>query len=318
MKLFFFYMNFLICISHILDEIRKDIINKGLLYLPKRDNVNILKMAVEMSNVKEQYSMTEAETAYFVFKWISQNIDYDCYGSNHGNIINEYFIAYREGKGGEVGISDLFNNMCEFLNIESHIIFGSEKYMTRNLTRLIELRETSWNSVLIGENYYLLDIAKGFGYCDGDLFIRTNNDNNNYFGINPEVSIRLRFPNDNSWQLLSKPVTKAEFNSMAILNNDFFKAFKTISPDVQTLRSGDEVKVKLTFDKPIDSIDKTEVIALLDTLDKEHSPEWIKIKDLKFSNETYEFTFNIGNAGYLHINIRINSSSYGIATYEVY
>ena len=217
MKLFFLYMNFLICISHILDEIRKDIINTALLYLPKREKVNILKMAVEISKEIEQYSMTEAETAYFIFKWIGQNIDYDCYGSNHGNIISESYMVYREGKGGEFGISDLFNTMCGFLGVESNIIFGTEKYMTRNLSHLIELRETSWNTVLIGENYYLLDISKGLGYCDGDIFTRTHNDNDNYFGINPEASIRLRFPNDNSWQLLSKTITKDEFISMALL-----------------------------------------------------------------------------------------------------
>ena len=317
MKLLYLFLSFLFSFSHILDEIRKDIINKGLLYLPKRDDANILKMAVEMSKAIEQYSMTEAETAYFIYKWIGQNIEYDCYGSNHGNIINDSFIAYREGKGGEAGISDLFNTMCGLLNIESHIILGIEKYSTRNLTHLIDLRETSWNSVFIEEKYYLLDIVKGLGYCSGDKFTRTQGKNDDYFGISPEASIRQRFPNDNNWQLLSKPVTKAEFNSMALLHNDFFKVFKTISPDVQTLRNGHEVKIKLTFDKPIGSVDNVEVVAFLNSLSKEYLPEYIIIDDLKISNGTCEFTSYIGN-GYLDITLVINSTSYGIVTYEVY
>ena len=38
-------------------------------------------MILEMSNVKKEYAMTDAESAYFVFKWIGQNIEIDCLGN---------------------------------------------------------------------------------------------------------------------------------------------------------------------------------------------------------------------------------------------
>ena len=78
MKFLFLFLSFLICSSSLLDNVRKEIIDKALLYLPKRVNVNFLKMSNEMLNAKIEYSMNEEESAYFVYKWIAQNIEYNC------------------------------------------------------------------------------------------------------------------------------------------------------------------------------------------------------------------------------------------------
>ena len=58
---------------------------------------------------------------------------------------------------------------------------------------------------------------------------------------------------DKKWQLLSEPVTKDEFSSMALISEGFFKYFKTFSPDVQTLRNEKNIKIVMTFDKPIEN-----------------------------------------------------------------
>ena len=47
MKFIFLLLSFIICSSNLLDNVKKDIIDIALLYLPKRENVNILKMASE-------------------------------------------------------------------------------------------------------------------------------------------------------------------------------------------------------------------------------------------------------------------------------
>ena len=154
MKIYFLFLNFLFSFSNILDEIRIGSINNGLFYLPPRENVDLLKMANEMSKIKDQYSKTEAETAYFIFKWISRKIKYDCYGKNHGGIITEPFETYREGRGGDEGITGLYSIMCGLLNIESHAIFGIEKYITYDSENPVEIREKYWNSVLINDSYY--------------------------------------------------------------------------------------------------------------------------------------------------------------------
>ena len=313
MKLIILFLNFLICFSNILENIRKEIVDKALLYLPKRETENILKMVTEMSKAREQYSMSEGEVAYFVYKWVAQNIEIDC--REDENIIEPY-ITYREGKGKELGILSLYDTMCGLLSIESHIVNGLIKYRTSNKTKLIDNKEYTWSSVLIDNNYYLLDLMMGFGYCYKNEFTRTLSRVDSYFGILPEESIRYRFPNDNKWQLLSKPITFEEFKHQGILESGFFKFFKTISPDVQTFTEK-TFKIKLTFDKPIGPLNSDDVVVFNDNLDGIHTPALFFIYDLKVSDGACEFSFQ-PTTGYIDFALMINSTYYPIATYEVY
>ena len=318
MKICLLLLNIIFCFSHILDEIRIDLVNKGIAYLPPRENVDLLKMANEISKIKDQYSMTEAETAYFIFKWISRKLGYDCYGENHGGIITEPLETYREGRGGDEGLARLFTTICGLLNIESQVIFGIEKYITYNFENPVEIREKYWNSVMINDSYYLVDIMGGMGYCSGDQFNYPIHFGNYDFGLNPESFIRHKFPNDNKWQLISNPITKAVFNSMAYLYDDFFKLFKTIYPDVLILRNGNElVKITLTFENPI-SIDNLEVTAkFYYHWGEEYIEEYINIINLKIANGALEFSPYITKSGFLTIYLSLNSSFYYLVTYLV-
>ena len=244
MKFLFLYLNFLICFSSLLDEVDKELVDNSLLKLPKRENIDILKMILEMSKVKEEYEMNDAEAAYFVYKWIGQNIEIDCLGNKYGNSSTIPATTYKEGKGGYIGISGLFNTICSFLDIESNTIFGKKKTITNNYTgNLIDLIDYSWNYISIDNKYYLIDVANGLGQCSGDRFYKSQRDD--YFGIEPELSIRHRFPNDKKWQLLSEPITEEKFKSQSILNGDFFKCFKSITPDIQTIKNQKYLKIKL-------------------------------------------------------------------------
>ena len=137
--------------------------------------------------------------------------------------------------------------ICGFLNIESNTIFGIKKEMTRNFTNLIKINEYAWNYIVIDNKYYLIDIASAIDKCENVPF---RSDDVYFFGINPEFSIRHRFPNDKKWQLLSKPITEDKFKSQAILYGGFFEYFKSFSPDIQTLRFEDNMKIKLTVKDP--------------------------------------------------------------------
>jgi len=62
-------------VSKLISMVRMEIIDKSLKDLPRRKDVNILKMVSKMVNAKEKYSLNEAESAYLIFKWISKNIE---------------------------------------------------------------------------------------------------------------------------------------------------------------------------------------------------------------------------------------------------
>ena len=68
--------------SLLLGDIREDIIDSALLNLPKRESVDILKMSLSMADEKEKNSLTDAETAFLIYKWIAKNIAIDCYYYN--------------------------------------------------------------------------------------------------------------------------------------------------------------------------------------------------------------------------------------------
>ena len=151
MKFIFLFLSFLIYSSNLIGNVRKDVIDIALLYLPKRENVNILKMASEIILSKIKYSMNKEESAYFIYKWISQNIEYKCDYNIDGEILTETFLIYNEGKGGAIGISGLYKSLSELLIVDSNIITGLTKITTynRNKTHLIDIKDYAWNSVYI-------------------------------------------------------------------------------------------------------------------------------------------------------------------------
>ena len=108
--------------------IRMEIIDKSLLYLPKRKEVNILQMVNQMVKAKEEYTLNEAESAYLIFKWISQNIEINFYDEDLDDPIN----SYNSGKGTPKSLSSLFNNICTFLKVESDSISGYLKWANKD------------------------------------------------------------------------------------------------------------------------------------------------------------------------------------------
>ena len=161
---------------------------------------------------------------------------------------------------------------------------------------------------------YLIDVISGSGSCSKNRF--SENKNDGFFGMDPKAFIRFHFPNDKRWQLLSTPITKDEFSSMALLGDKFFKYFKTISPDVQTLRNGETLNLKLTFDSPIDEI---EITGMIDDLNDDYGLPWaLLLDDPKISKGVCEISIPSFGTGYLGVTITVNNKeSFGI-TYEIY
>ena len=284
MKLLLLYIHFLICFATLLDEVRKEVVEEALLKLPKRGSVDILKIVLAMSNAKEDYKMTDVESAFLAYKWISQNIEYDCLGKKLGNATTLPTNTYKDGKGGETGITELFNMMCSFLDIETNTILGLKKDFSGDLnsTNLFTIDEYAWNYISIDNKYYLLDVISAGGLCTDSGFYKSQSDE--YFGTNPELTIRHLFPNDKEWQLISKPISEEQFRTQASLRVGFFKYFNKISPDVQTIK--EETKVILTLKDP-----NIEKLYIRDRFAIEKTNTLVgRGKEVKIINGTCEFT----------------------------
>ena len=240
-------------VSKLISMVRTEIIDKSLQDLPRRKEVEFLQMISKMINARKEYSLNEAESAYLVFKWISENIKINFYDEDLDDPIN----AYNSGKGTPKSLCSLFNNMSKYLKVVSDSISGYLKW--GNYSHQIQSdRNYTWNYVEIQGEYYLLDVS-----IVSDTEFRDNYAEfiYLYFGTEPEIFIRQHFPKENKWQLLSEPYTLEKFESMALLTPFFYLlGFKTISPDITNLTKtiGDE-KIILTSDKLITKVDLVKI-----------------------------------------------------------
>ena len=140
--------------SYLLEYVREDVVDASLLKLPKRTNVDILKMCLAMAEEKKTTPLSDIEAAFLVYKQIVQNIQVNCVDSNK----EEAAGVYNSGTGTFIGISALFNTMCSIMNIESLTIAGFTKRWddVKNAHRLCYKAEHYWNYILINNTYYLV------------------------------------------------------------------------------------------------------------------------------------------------------------------
>lgn len=232
--------------SLLLGDIREDIIDSSLLNLPKRGSVDILKMFLLMAEEKEKNSLTDAESAFLIYKWIAQNIEINCY----------YMIKkeqsdlelYKSGEGQPLAISSLFNTICSFLKIKSDSISGY--YKTYNLSeyyrRYSEFTHT-YNYIIIDNNTYLVDPTLGIGFCDNYYYTKSYSDF--YFATKPDILIKSHFPKDDNFQLLNNNITKNQWSSLLFIRPLFYLiGMRSITPESENINIKEVKKIVITYD----------------------------------------------------------------------
>ena len=233
-------------ISKLIEKVREELIDKSLLYLPSKNKVNILEMGNEMKKLIKEYSLSNVETAYLVFKWINQNLE-----ANLTNVkINDAELTYQVGKGSPKGISSVFNTICRFLGLKTDSISGYLKWINKaniNDIKLEIIKNYTWNYIEIDDELYLIDISlanevkNSYHYPEYIYW---------YFRTFPEIFIRLHFPYESKWQLLLEPYKLEKFESMTMITPLFYLyGFKNISPDTNILTG--KGKIILTSDESI-------------------------------------------------------------------
>ena len=297
--------------SKLLELVRTDIIDKALLALPKRAQSDILKMSIEINKIKEKNLLSDAESAFLVYKWITKNIIYDCNGDEKSEYASNVFNT---GMGISSGIADLFKTMVNLLHIEANSIKGIVKYQKNDINNLIQETDFVWNYIIINGTYYLVDVSMGSGTCNINTFQKTFSDF--YFGTNPEFFIYSHFPEDSKWQLLSNNITYSQFSSLASLIDSFFKyGFKTINPNTNIFIGDARAYIGLTYDESlippnlkVGGITIDGNMEMLDLLSYTKSKGKIEIS----------FLMNKQKLRYLIVSVEKSPNNYiGIALYKV-
>ena len=266
--------------SKLMGMVRKEVVEKAMLYLPKKSDANILQMLTQMKKAKEENSLTDVDSAYLVYKWISVNLVAKIPKGEE-----DPAKAYESGNGNSIGLSSLFNRMCSFLNLETDSINGYFKLVSRDSEEETkEYVEFSWNYLVIDGENYLIDVAMGSEFESSGIDTHLKDA---FFGNDPEIFIRFHFPKESKWQLLPEPYTFEKFKSMAFLSPFFYHFdIKSFSPDVNKLSGSG--KIIITYDE---SVEITEIQAI--TTSK--LPYITELNEVSFSKGKIEIKYNYNN-----------------------
>ena len=144
-----------------------------------------------------------------------------------------------------LGYTEVFKAVCDHLGIQSEIVFGYGKTNFIQINSDAKFKNHSWNAVKIGNKWQLLDITWSTLAQIKDL----KQYNDYYFFVNPEELILTHFPANKEWQLLEKPVSKADFFKAPIFYaNYFIDKFKISNFQDGTIEINDN-RAYLYFDK---------------------------------------------------------------------
>ncbi|HVW15961.1 MAG TPA: transglutaminase domain-containing protein [Mucilaginibacter sp.] len=211
-----------------------------------------------------------------IFRWITDNIAYDCkyynkYGYEGrepksykcGDDSTECDIRRRvwenmyinnvldQRKGVCQGYAMLFKKMCGIAGIECEIIPGyvrTEYYEVGTPGNL----DHAWNAVRINGNYFLVDATWGAGGCskddEGKLKKFNKNFNDYYWFTPPEEFARNHFPEDPKWVLI-KNYTKDNFLSNPYYDPGMISDLRLIAPasGVIHTKRGDTLRFKIAY-----------------------------------------------------------------------
>ena len=229
----------------------------------------------ELTNELVKPFSTELDKARVIFRWITENIQYDFKYYNKYRIKgvdpptfkckNEQEceakrVAYEEkciekavknNKAVCLGYALLYKKMCEIAGLKAEFLAGyvrSEPYQVGTAGIL----DHAWNAVRIDSLYYLLDVTWAAGGCakdeEGNL-LNFQKGFNDYYWLTPaDQFARNHFPQNNKWTLLPN-YTKDSFAANPYYLPGEIQHIKLISPrsGIIAVKKGDTIHFKVEY-----------------------------------------------------------------------
>jgi len=147
------------------------------------------------------------------FYWVAKNIKYDVknmyainFYESENEIIEKVLLTH---KGVCMGYATLFVDIVKKMGFTAYRVEG---YTRQN--GIADKIPHAWAAVQIDSNWFLFDPTWAAGYVSNSKFVSLYN--NQYWKTKPEENIKSHMPFDPLWQLLSNPLTNAEFNQSKI------------------------------------------------------------------------------------------------------
>ena len=164
----------------------------------------------------------DEEKARAIFRWIAAHIAYDQGGrlsGRFGDTSPEAVLRRRESVC--AGYARLFEALARAAGLQVVRISGHSKGAGYRLGGEATETNHDWNTVYLQGRWRLLDVTWGTGALLGDRWERRFTEH--YFLTPPEEFIYDHFPDNPKWQLLARPLTRAQYCELAALRPAFFE-----------------------------------------------------------------------------------------------
>ena len=191
----------------------------------------------------------ERERVRALYRWICDRIAYDAVSYRDHVFPNEdsaYTLKQRKAICG--GYARLLYDLGKEAGLQIELVGGEARGSA--FSRAGRIEGHAWNAVRLDSRWYLLDPTWGAGTVDDD-FVYEKNFNQAYFLIPPEQLRFSHLPDNPAWQLLAKPLTRAEFLNQPVLTPAFFQLGLSWKK-LPALHLGDVRQLEIQMDHRVD------------------------------------------------------------------
>jgi transglutaminase-like putative cysteine protease len=167
---------------------------------------------------------TDEERARAVFRWVTENIDYDT-RSFFGNRMNVPMQTPEQVLRRRTAVCDGYSALVaaigQAMGLEVVVVPGQAKGWNGDYRNAPRRGGHAWNAVRINGQWRLIDTTWGAGDLIGRSFVRQVRDF--FFFADPEKLIFSHFPRDPQWQLLSAPLSQGQWVAQVAPARDFWE-----------------------------------------------------------------------------------------------
>ncbi len=191
-------------------------IDRHALAAPKDTEESLDKLAAYLA----QPAKTERDKARAIFRWMSERIRFnaDAHFTGHpGELQPDAVLRDREATA--FGYANLYEALARRAGLEVVTLHGHAKMKHHTEEGRLTKVKHAWNAVRVDGYWFFVDTTWGAGYIKGQRWHRMCRDQ--YFLAAPHQMILTHIPLDPRWQLLSVPITPAQFDAAPLTNAKF-------------------------------------------------------------------------------------------------
>ncbi len=196
---------------------------------------------------------SETAKARSIYAWVLSHIRYD--GSIYSGQVYYSEVDYatkvlQSRRAVCTGFALLYKQLLKQAGVQVENVKGYSRVSDSQAGIPIPRLDHEWNAVRLDGDWYLVDLTWAATTAKEGRF------NDHYFLTDPEQFIAQHYPNDPKWQLLSRPVSKGEFDRYPKIHDAYFRlGFNPAFPKRGLLRANGQVV--LTFENPNQAVELT-------------------------------------------------------------